>query len=144
MNKLNIARILVVAGLLVGWNSLRSTFRHIGDPLFTVSPEMFGGAEHSWYHALREGVGDVATIVALLVIFFGKPLFRNTATWWLALILMIGYYSPFWVGMPFNPALGTPVLSVELAHIGQAALPLIGLLLARNNFIENDLTPKSK
>lgn len=135
MDKLNIARILVVLGLAVGLGSLSATFSHIGDPLFTNSPEMFGGSTHAWYHALREAVGDVATIVLLLVVFFGSSTFRTKGTWWLALIAMIGYYAPFWVGMPFNSALAAPDLESELRHIAQAAAPLIGLFLARKDFM---------
>lgn len=134
MTRLSIARILVIVGLAIGLESLAATFSHIGDPLFTNSPEMFGGSTHAWYHALREGVGDVATIVLLLIVFFAPSRFRTPATWWLALVAMIGYYAPFWVGMPFNPALAAPNMEAELRHIAQAAGPMIGLLIARKDF----------
>ena len=137
MSRLTIARILVAVGLIVGLESLYATFTHIGDPLFTLPPEFGGGTTHAWYHALREAMGDVATIVVLLLVFFGKPSFRNVATWWIGLILMIGYYSPFWVGMPFNSALAAPTLDAELRHIAQAAIPLIALITARKDFLAN-------
>jgi len=137
MSRLTIARILVAAGLIVGLESLYATFTHIGDPLFTLSVEFGGGTTHAWYHALREAMGDVATIVVLLLIFFGKPMFRNIGNWWIALIVMIGYYSPFWVGMPFNSALAAPTLEAELRHIMQAAMPLIALIIARPDFAAN-------
>ncbi len=134
MSKLNIARVLVVVGLAIGLESLMATFSHIGDPLFTLQPEFGGGTEHSWYHALREAVGDVGAIAAMLLVFFGKPMFRSTATWWLTLVVMVGYYAPFWVGMPFNSALAAPTLEAEVRHIAQAALPFIALFLARAEF----------
>lgn len=135
MSRLNIARIVIAVGLIVGLESLRQTFMHIGDPLFTLPPEFGGGTTHAWYHALREAMGDVATIVVLLLVLFGNDSFRSPATWWICLILMVGYYSPFWVGKPFDPALAAPSLDIELRHIAQAAIPLIGLIVARPHFI---------
>ena len=137
MLRLNIARVLVVVGLAIGLESLSATFSHIGDPLFTNSPEMFGGATHAWYHALREGVGDVATILLLLLVFFGNKSLRTSGTWWLALVAMVGYYAPFWVGMPFNAALAAPNMEAELRHIAQAAAPILGLFLARKDFFKH-------
>lgn len=134
MSKLNIARILLAIGLVIGVESLYATFTHIGDPLFTLQPEFGGGTTHSWYHALREGMGDVATIAVLLLMFFGKASFRTPATWWIGLILMFGYYSPFWIGMPFNAELAAPTLEAELRHLAQAAIPLAALFVARRDF----------
>ena len=136
MSRLNIARALILLGLVVGLESLRQTFLHLGDPQIHLPPEFGGGTTHAWYHALREAMGDVATIVVLLLVFFGSPRFRNMASWWLCLLLMIGYYSPFWVGIPFNPALAAPSLAIDLRHLVQAAIPLIGLMLARPEFAE--------
>ena len=135
MTKLNIARALLVVGLAIGLGSLGATFNHIGDPEFTVAETFFGGSTHAWYLALREGVGDVATIVVLLLVFFGSASFRSKATWWICLLLMLGYYLPFWVGMPFNSALAAPNLSAELNHIIQALLPLTALFIARKEFV---------
>jgi hypothetical protein len=134
MSKLNIARVLLLVGLIIGLESLYATFTHVGDPLFTLPPEFGGGTTHAWYHALREALVDVGAIAVLLLVFFGKPWFRTTATWWIALVLMIGYYSPFWIGMPFNSALAAPTLEAELRHIAQAALPLTALFIARKEF----------
>lgn len=137
MNKLNIARVLVVLGLIVGWESLFQSFNHIGDSLFLISAEHPGGETHAWYHVLRELMGDIATIIVVLVVFFANRNFRTNATWWLSLIVLIGYYSPFWVGMPFNSALAAPTWDAEVRHIIQAALPLGGLFLARKDFFLN-------
>ena len=135
MSKLTIARILITIGMIIGIESLRATFGHIGDPLFTLPEEFGGGTTHAWYHALREAMGDIGTITVIFLVFFGAASFRTSATWWVCLILMIGYYSPFWVGMPFNSALAAPTLEAELRHIAQAAIPLIGLFLARKDFV---------
>jgi len=135
MSRLTIARILIAIGFIVGIESLWATFGHIGDPLFTLPEAFGGGTTHAWYHALREAMGDVATIVVLLLLFFGPSRFRNSSTWWVALILMIGYYSPFWIGMPFNSALAAPTLEAEIRHIVQAAIPLSALFLARKDFV---------
>jgi hypothetical protein len=119
ISRLNIGRTLILVGFLVGWESFYQTFNHIGDPLFTLPEAFGGGTKHAWYHALRELMGDVATV---------------TATWWLCLIAMLGYYSPFWIGMPFNSALAAPTWGAEIRHIIQAALPLAGLFVSRNSF----------
>jgi len=134
MSRLNIARVLLAAGLAIGIESLRATFTHIGDPLYTLPEAFSGGTTHAWYHALREAMGDVGTIVALLLVFFGRPTFRNTATWWVCLILMFGYYSPFRIGIPFNSALAAPNLAIDIRHSIQAALPVIALFVARKEF----------
>lgn len=134
MTRLNIARILLLIGLGIGLESLMATFSHIGDPIFLGQAELFGGPTHTWYHALREGVGDVGAIAVLLLVFFGKPMFRSAATWWITLVVLVGYYAPFWVGMPFNSALAAPTLEAEVRHIIQAVLPFIALFLARADF----------
>lgn len=135
MSRLTIARVLIAIGLVVGIESLWATFGHIGDPLFTLPAAFGGGTKHAWYHALREAMGDIGTIAVLILLFFGPAKFRNSSTWWVALILMIGYYSPFWVGMPFNSALAAPTLEAEIRHIVQAAIPLSALFLARKDFV---------
>ena len=135
MSNLTIARVLLLAGIAIGLESLRATFTHIGDPLFTLPETFGGGTTHAWYHALREAMGDIGTIAALVLIFFGNSSFRNPATWWVSLLLMFGYYSPFWIGMPFNSALAAPSIEVEVRHAIQALLPIIALFVARSDFI---------
>ena len=93
------ARGLVIAGFVLGHTPISSTFNHIGD-------ERFSG--HTWYHFFREGVGDLAAMTAVLVILFIAPRMRNPAMWWLMLISLLGMLAPFWIGMPFNPALAAP------------------------------------
>lgn len=136
-NRLNIARTLVVLGLLTGLGSLAATFSHIGDPAFMVAPEFDGGPHHSWYHALREAFGDIGTILVVLLVMFAGPSMRTPATWWICLILLLAYYLPFWAGMPFMDELAAPDLGAELNHISQAVLTLAGIVYGRKAFYSN-------
>lgn len=134
INRLNIARTLIILGFIAGLGSLTATFAHIGDPAYLVSPEFSGGRAHSWYHALREVFGDLSAILVILFVFFGPPRYRQPITWWICLILMLGYYLPFWAGMPFVEELRAPNLQAEFNHISQALLALSGLLYGRREF----------
>ena len=134
MNQLNLARGLLVFGFLYGLTSLGATFNHIGDPAYLVQPEFGGGQAHSWYHALREACGDIATIVVLLILFLGDKKLRQPVTWWIGLILLLGYYLPYWIGMPFMTELAAPSLQAEINHIVQAVFALAGLFTARKFF----------
>ena len=135
LTRLNLARLLVVLGFLVGLGSVAATFGHIGDPAFTARPDFDGGAAHPWYHALREAFGDIAAMAAILLVFFGPARLRNPGAWVVCLILMLGYYLPFWAGMPFIAELRAPAWGAELNHMGQALPALIGLFLARREFV---------
>ena len=134
MSKLTIARILIIIGFVIGLESLYATFTHIGDQSYLLLPEFENGQTHAWYHALREALGDVGAIVAVLFVFFTNSRYRNETSWWLCLIIMVGYYSPFWAGMPFNSELAAPTLESEIRHITQAVLPLSGLFIVRKEF----------
>ena len=122
------ARILVIIGFLAGYGSVGSTFQHIGDDRFLPT--------HVWYHFFREGIGDVATMVAILVILFAAPRFRTPVTWWLMLILMIGFYGPFWIGMPFMAELAAPSMNAEIIHLSMAIPAFLGCFAAYRQFAE--------
>ena len=129
MKKIVLARALVVAGFAVGLTSLYQTFSHIGDPDFI---QVGGEAlDHSYYHFFREGGGDIAAMLAILFFLFAKEENRTRTTWVMSLLVVLGYYLPYWVGMPFNVALAAPHFRAELAHILQAALVFSGVLIAR-------------
>jgi hypothetical protein len=134
LTRLNIARALLVFGFLYGLTSLLATFNHIGDPAYLVQESFGGGQAHSWYHALREAFGDIATIMVVLFVFFADARVRQPATWWICLVLLLGYYLPYWAGMPFIAELAAPSLQAELNHIIQAAFALAGLFCARKDF----------
>lgn len=134
MKQLTLSRIFVVLGLLIGLKSWWMTMQHVGDVQYALIPEFTKGATHAWYHAFREALGDVAAMLVFLTIFFGSSSFRTKATWWICLIVMLGYYLPFWVGTPFLPELAAPHLKAEIIHILMAFFPLVGLLIARKDF----------
>ena len=87
-----------------------------------------------WYHVFREAIGDLSAMIILLLIYFGNKKWRTPTTWWIAFIVMIGYYAPFWIGTPFVPQLAAPHMTAELIHLGMAIPPFISLFLARNVF----------
>jgi hypothetical protein len=79
-------------------------------------------------------MGDLAATAAILLIMFAAPRFRNPAMWWVMLIIMIGFYAPFWVGVPFMAELAAPSMSAEIAHLRMAVPALLGCFLARRHF----------
>ena len=128
------ARALVIVGFLAGWNSLGATVRHVGSDAFLLTDAAPLAQTHSWHHFLRELGGDFGAMAAILIILFAAPKFRTKITWWVMLVLMIGFYAPFWVGTPFNPALGAPSMGAEINHLSMAIPALIGCFLARRHF----------
>lgn len=46
------------------------------------------------------------------------------------LILMLGYYAPFWIGAPFLPALSAPNQQAEMVHVAHATLSFLALAIA--------------
>ena len=143
INQLNIARALLVFGFLYGLTSLLATFNHIGDPAYLVQSNFGGGQAHSWYHALREAFCDIATILIVLYLFFASDKVRQPLTWWICLVLLSGYYLPYWAGMPFVEELAAPSLRAEMNHIIQAFFALAGLFCAKPAFFSS-IIPANK
>lgn len=129
-----IGRGLIVAGFIAGYNSIGATVRHLGNDAFLLVADSPNGPTHSWHHFLRELGGDFGAMAAILLIVFAAPRHRTPLTWWVMLILMIGFYAPFWVGMPFDPAYGAPSLSAEINHLMMALPPLIGCFVLLPHF----------
>lgn len=50
------------------------------------------------------------------------------------LILMIGFFAPFWVGVPFMAELAAPSLSAEIQRLQMAIPAVLGCFLARRHF----------
>lgn len=121
------ARGLVILGFLAGYVPVGSTFGHIGDEAYMPT--------HSWHHFFREGFGDLGAMAAILVILFAAPQYRNPTAWWVMLILMIGFYAPFWVGAPFMAELAAPSMTAEFAHLSMAVPSFLGCFLARRHFM---------
>ena len=89
---------------------------------------------------------DIGVLSALLIILFGSSKARTRATWWMALVLMLGYYAPYWVGAPFMEELYPPGGFGSVAdwnHYIQAGLPLLGLFLGRGHFYQNESVQSS-
>ena len=125
------ARLLILAGFLLGWGSLSATVGHIGNDSFLL----VGGVQtHSWHHFFRELGGDFGAMAAILVIMFAAPRFRTPASWWVVLILMVGFYAPFWAGTPFMAELGAPSRGAEINHLSMAVPALLGCFLAKRHF----------
>ena len=125
------ARGLVIVGFLAAYTPVGATFAHIGDE----STRMITSSTHSWHHFFREGFGDLSAMAAILVILFAAPRFRHPTMWWVMLILMFGFYAPFWVGTPFMSELGAPSMAAEIAHLQTAVPAVLGCFLARRHFM---------
>jgi hypothetical protein len=132
LSSLRTARILVIIGFLAGWNSLGATFAHIGDASTLLTATAV--PTHSWHHFIRELGAQFAIMTAILLILFLPAAQRTRSLWWVVLILMLGFYGPFWIGLPFDRAYGAPSLSAELNHLSMAVPALLGALLARRHY----------
>ncbi len=126
------ARALVIIGFLAGWGSLGATFEHIGDDSTLMTAAAV--PTHSWHHFLRELGAQFAIMAAILVILSMRPQQRTPPAWWVMLILALGFYAPFWIGVPFDPAYGAPGMSAELNHLAMAVPVVSGVLLARRHY----------
>jgi hypothetical protein len=133
-------RVLIIAGFLLGWGSLSATVGHIGNSAFLLTPDAPLTPTHSWHHFFRELGGDFGAMIGILVIVFATPRFRTPVTWWVMLILMVGFYAPFWVGVPFLPELAAPTMDAEINHLMMAVPTLLGGFLIKRHFAEPDLT----
>ncbi|WP_420430377.1 hypothetical protein [Kordiimonas sp.] len=135
MNRLMMGRGLLAIGMLVGTLSWAKTISHVGDPAYLLIGGGDEAATHAWYHAFREAFGDMAAVLILLAVFFGPEKWRTPQTWVISMVLMAGYYAPFWVGTPFIPELAAPHILAEVVHVIMAAFPLCALFISRQNFI---------
>jgi hypothetical protein len=134
MTRINIGRTLVLIGFLVGLTSLWSTFSHISNPNYLLPAIYDNGPGHARYHALREVFGDLAAMAVVLWVFFGKLRYRSVHGWWVCFIVLIGYYAPYWAGIPFDAELAAPSLAAEVSHSVQALAAFSGLFVARKEF----------
>ena len=125
------ARVLVILGFLLGWGSLSATAGHIASDRHLL---VAGIQTHSWHHFFRELGGDFGAMIAILVILFAGQNVRTPTTWWVVLILMIGFYAPFWIGTPFLAELAAPSWGAEVNHLMMAIPALLGCFLARRHF----------
>ena len=124
------ARGLVIVGFLAAYTPVVQTFSHIGNERM----RLISSSTHSWHHFFREGFGDLGAMAAILVILFAAPRFRSPTMWWVMLILMFGFYAPFWIGVPFMAELAAPNMAAEIAHLLTAVPAVAGCILARRHF----------
>lgn len=127
------ARALIIFGFISAYGPVGATFRHIGNERTLL----ITSSAHSWHHFFREGFGDLGAMAAILVIVFAAPRYRNPLMWWVMLTLMVGFFAPFWVGVPFMAELAAPSMSAEIQHLQMAVPAVIGCFLARRHFINN-------
>ena len=113
-----------------GIAELAESVGHIGNPNFLTPAHPFD-ATHGWYHVFREVCGDVAVF---LLLFFGSAQWRTPLTWWIGLILMLGYYGPFRIGEPALPPLSAPNTPAAITQVVMALLSLAALFVARAAF----------
>ena len=134
LTNLWLARALVILGFILGMRSVGYTIGHIGDELMLLTPDSRLAQTHSWHHYFREAFGDFGAMAAILIILFATTRFRNPITWWVMLVLMLGFYAPFWVGTPFMAELAAPSMGAEILHLQMAVPPLLACFLARRHF----------
>ena len=135
-SRLSWARIFLALGLAIRLGSRWETVTHIGNPDYVLPTDFPEGSTHAWYHAFREVCGDAAHMAIFLVVFFGPSRARTPAIWWIILVLMLGHYTPFWIGEPFLPALSAPNATASSIHILMAGFAFLGLFLARSTFMQ--------
>jgi hypothetical protein len=136
VNRLNIARTLTIFGFIYGLRSVGFTWDHIGSAAFLLTSESPLAVEHSWHHFFREVFGDASAMIVVLVLLYVPQQLRQPAVWWSMLILLLGFYAPFWVGVPFMPELGAPSLDAEIQHVVMALPPMIGVFLCRRYYYD--------
>ncbi len=134
VNQLNIARVLTIIGFVIGLKSMGLTWGHIGDAGMVLTSESRLAVEHSWHHFFREVLGDAAAMIVVLLLLYVPQQLRQPLVWWSMLILLLGFYAPFWVGTPFMIELAAPNLDAEITHLAMALPPMIGVLLCRSYY----------
>lgn len=134
INRMNVGRALTVFGFVIGLRSVLLTWGHIGSDLFLLTPEAPLAVSHSWHHYFREVFGDFGAMIGVCILLWAPPQFRGPAIWWTMLVLLMGFYAPFWVGVPFMAELAAPSLNAEIQHVVMAVPPLIGLFVVRREY----------
>ncbi len=134
INRMNIGRALTILGFGLGLGSVGATWTHIGDEMYLLTSESPVDVTHSWYHFFREVFGDLGAMIGVCILLWAPAKLRAPLTWWTMLVLLAGFYAPFWVGAPFMQALAAPDWIAELQHVVMAVPPLVGLFLVRREY----------
>jgi len=131
---MNIARALTIIGFVIGLRSVALTWGHIGSDAFVLTSEGPLAVTHAWHHYFREVFGDTSAMLVVLLFLFVPESVRSPAAWWAMMISLLGFYLPFWVGVPFMPELAAPNMSAEVQHIIMAVPPMIAVFLCRSYY----------
>jgi len=134
LTRMNIARALTIFGFVFGLRSVYFTWSHIGSDLFLMTPESPLATSHSWHHFFREVFGDFGAMIGVLMLLWAPERLRAPVLWWVMLVLLLGFYAPFWVGVPFMAELGAPSLNAEIQHLIMALPPLVAVFLVRREY----------
>ena len=59
---------------------------------------------------------------------------RAPVIWWVMLVLLLGFYAPFWVGARVMIELAAPSLGAEIQHLIMALPPLVAVFIARKEY----------
>lgn len=136
LTRINIARALTIIGFAIGLRSVYFTWDHIGNAGFLLTPDSRLAVTHSWHHYFREVFGDVGAMVGVLLILWAPARLRGPLLWWVMLVLLLGFYAPFWVGTPFMAELAAPTMGAEIQHVFMALPPMIAAFLCRKSFFQ--------
>ena len=134
VTRMNIGRALTVFGFVVGLRSVLFTWEHIGDERFLLTSESYLAVTHGWHHFFREVFGDFGAMIGVCLLLWAPPQLRRPTAWWVMLVLLLGFYAPFWVGTPFMPELAAPSLGAEIQHLVMAVPPLAALFVVRREY----------
>ncbi len=138
IKSLKTARTLVVLGFILALVSIGATFSHIGNVDFVFIGTGMTGGTHAWHHLLREAFGDLGTFAGIFMLLFCAAKYRTSLSWWVMVVLALGFFAPYWIGVPFNPELAAPP-QAEPGHIAQAVLVFAGLLAARRHYLTSPI-----
>lgn len=134
MNRLVVARILLVLGLSVAGVSWWMTLLQLADLALLLSDALEKGAALAGYHVFREACGALTAKAVLLILFFGPRRFRTPESWLTALLIVVGFYAPFWAAALFSEDPLAPGRPAELMHLAVAGLSIAALFLAKPFF----------
>ena len=134
LTRMNVARALTILGFVIGLRSVYFTWSHIGSDLFLMTPESPLATTHSWHHFFREIFGDFGAMIGVLILLWAPERLRAPTLWWVMLVLLLGFYAPFWAGTPFMAALAAPTLGAEIQHLLMAAPPLVAVFIVRKEY----------
>ena len=134
INRMNVGRMLTILGFAIGLRSVMFTWGHIGSDMLLLTPETPLVQTHSWHHFFREAFGDFGAMIGVCILLWAPARYRGPAVWWTMLVLLLGFYAPFWVGTPFMAELAAPSLNAEILHVVMALPPMVGLFVVRREY----------